>query len=447
MKKLCYLILFTSSILGCSCDAREGEEPEPEIWYEGITVHGFNINIDSRVMTNPEMINPYNYLKNCLDDLITFIPDNTLKTLRSKPIWIENGDGEQIIEYVQNPSSEKAGCIVINDLLSFYDQSVKNQPALLIHYLAQSYYQQHLIQYHSVIRSAYTNAVQSGIYDMVDYNNGTSIEKKTAEAVLSELKYFSELSESYLARNDYFPFDYHDMQDHDNVGFELMESVWGEREIKYYTRYRIKGFSVMVRNEDVNNALTAEALLYLETKLDEVLSLYPEKFTDFMKRRRMWLEIGSGSTTGGAAEYHPGREWLLQNGRIVDKYRCVEISNMRNFIDWSGINQPMMILHELAHMYHDQTYGFDHVKIRSVYETAHNSGKYNSVAYHRGNGEVEYNKVAYAMTNPMEYFAELTEAYFGENDFYPFNREDLYAFDPLGYEVIHDIWSPLNFRE
>ena len=48
---------------------------------------------------------------------------------------------------------------------------------------------------------------------------------------------------------------------------------------------------------------------------------------------------------------------------------------------------------------------------------------------------------AYALTNAKEYFAELTEAYYGFNDFYPFNREQLQAFDPAGYALVEQAWG------
>ena len=43
---------------------------------------------------------------------------------------------------------------------------------------------------------------------------------------------------------------------------------------------------------------------------------------------------------------------------------------------------------------------------------------------------------AYALNGPNEYFAELTEAYFGKNDFYPFNRDDLKHHDPDGFRLV-----------
>jgi len=45
------------------------------------------------------------------------------------------------------------------------------------------------------------------------------------------------------------------------------------------------------------------------------------------------------------------------------------------------------------------------------------------------------------LTNKKEYFSELTEAYFGRNDFYPFSRSDLKEYDPVGYQMMVDCWG------
>ena len=39
------------------------------------------------------------------------------------------------------------------------------------------------------------------------------------------------------------------------------------------------------------------------------------------------------------------------------------------------------------------------------------------------------------------YFAELSEAYFGTNDFYPFVRAELKEHDPRGYALMEKAWS------
>ena len=61
------------------------------------------------------------------------------------------------------------------------------------------------------------------------------------------------------------------------------------------------------------------------------------------------------------------------------------------------------------------------------------------------NDQVERNsgntEKAYAATNKQEYFAELTEAWFWENDFYPYNREELLEHDPLGAAAVEAAWN------
>ena len=48
---------------------------------------------------------------------------------------------------------------------------------------------------------------------------------------------------------------------------------------------------------------------------------------------------------------------------------------------------------------------------------------------------------AYALNNEREYFAELTEAFFGRNDYYPFVATDLAEYDPQGYAVLRQVWG------
>jgi hypothetical protein len=52
---------------------------------------------------------------------------------------------------------------------------------------------------------------------------------------------------------------------------------------------------------------------------------------------------------------------------------------------------------------------------------------YDKVRYIHG-GE----KKAYATTDPKEYFAEISEAYFGKNDFYPFTPGPALTLDRPG---------------
>jgi len=95
-----------------------------------------------------------------------------------------------------------------------------------------------------------------------------------------------------------------------------------------------------------------------------------------------------------------------------------------------------MVLHELAHAYHDQVLGFDHPKVKAAYDAAKKSGTYDKVLI--WNGRVGRH---YAMTNHKEYLAETTEAFFGTNDIYPFVKAELRQHDPAMYALLAELWG------
>jgi dipeptidyl-peptidase-4 len=96
---------------------------------------------------------------------------------------------------------------------------------------------------------------------------------------------------------------------------------------------------------------------------------------------------------------------------------------------------PMMLLHELAHAFHNLVLSFQKGEILRLYEQAKESGTYDNVEPR--NREPQK---AYAMNDQMEYFAETTEAFFGENNFYPFNRVELEQHDPEMFKLLARLW-------
>lgn len=48
------------------------------------------------------------------------------------------------------------------------------------------------------------------------------------------------------------------------------------------------------------------------------------------------------------------------------------------------------------------------------------------------------------MTDPMEYFAETTEAFFSRNDFFPFTRDELHSHDPKMFALLKKLWGVLE---
>ena len=96
----------------------------------------------------------------------------------------------------------------------------------------------------------------------------------------------------------------------------------------------------------------------------------------------------------------------------------------------------MVVLHELAHGYHDQVLGFDDAKIKAAWLRVKESGKFDKVLHIAGK-QVKH----YALTNQMEFFAEMTEAFFGTNDFYPFVRGELKQDFPEIDDLLREVWG------
>ncbi|MBM3493495.1 MAG: hypothetical protein FJX72_04115 [Armatimonadetes bacterium] len=202
-----------------------------------------------------------------------------------------------------------------------------------------------------------------------------------------------------------------------------------------YSVRQMRGWTV-----HVNRALLKErrdlgrrAIELLDAKLLDIERAVPDEPLTALRKVALWLGVDDGHAP--CAEYHPSREWLEKNGYNPAKARCVEIGNAQRFVEWSK-TQPSMILHELAHAYHDQVLGFDHPDIEAAYGRAKQSGTYESVLHAGGKKQRHY-----AMTDAKEYFAELTEAMFGVNDFYPFVRAELALHDPDGYALVRRLWK------
>jgi hypothetical protein len=193
------------------------------------------------------------------------------------------------------------------------------------------------------------------------------------------------------------------------------------------------GFKVIVGADFAEQAEVKQALDLLSDNLATIVKIVKPAHLAKLKTIPIWVQYRYKED--GALWYHTSKEWLLANGYPAEMENAVEISNIENFLHEKD-NQPLQVLHELAHGFQDQFIPDLQDELQAAYDNAVASSKYDSVE-RVGEGKVR----AYALTDITEYFAELTEAYFGENDYYPFNREQLKAFDPKGYKLMQDAWE------
>jgi len=212
-------------------------------------------------------------------------------------------------------------------------------------------------------------------------------------------------------------------------------------DVQGYILKTIEGREVYVGEIALNSHAkkTQQALDLLKTNLQEIDQMAMSKTAkDALKSVNIFVEWEREKR--GAAVYHPNAEWLAKNGWQAEKHETVNIVNISNFINWTSANQPYMVLHELAHAYHNKVLGDENSEVLNAFSQAIESGIYDKVAYFNGI-DTNTRKKAYATANVQEYFAEVTEAYFGKNDFFPFNRKELKDHDPAGYAVVEKVWQ------
>ena len=205
-----------------------------------------------------------------------------------------------------------------------------------------------------------------------------------------------------------------------------------------YKTNMIRGFTILVNPEVYQHeAFTNAFFIELERQIADIQRVLPEDKFKALLPVLTWVEWEK--KPNGAAEYHPSADWLRNNGYNPEKAGGVEINNIRNFVHWSRRTQPAMHLHEMAHAYmfrYVQPGNPNYTALKKAYDNAVATGIHDSVEFINGG-----KKKAYALTDINEYFAELTEAYFLKNDFYPFVREELKDHDPAGYEILKKIWE------
>ena len=201
----------------------------------------------------------------------------------------------------------------------------------------------------------------------------------------------------------------------------------------------IEGWKVNIneRLEKDDPKQLAKALELLTRQLQEIDRVVPPDAVKRLREVTLWMSP-EYKGIGPRAEYHPGAGWLRDNGRDPAMVKGVEFTNVRIF-EAETRRMPNFALHELAHAYHDQVLGNDHKELIATYERAKAGGKYDRVERQDSEGRKSQDR-AYALTSPQEYFAETTEAYFSKNDFQPYDRAELEAFDPAMYKLLESLW-------
>lgn len=206
-------------------------------------------------------------------------------------------------------------------------------------------------------------------------------------------------------------------------------------------KQQIEGWTVYIDPQLLEGPFKDEgdkALKMLANHLQRIAILVPEK--PLAKLREVGIQIEHHHPELGSMQYHPEVDWLNEHGYDPQLVKRVHIPQAAElFSQQQLLKHPAVILHELAHAYHDQVLSFEDPGIIAAYDKAMADGKYENVLLYTGKMVKHY-----ATTDHKEYFAEATEAYFYRNDFYPFVRAELRLHDPTCLAELERVWGKLD---
>ncbi len=216
-----------------------------------------------------------------------------------------------------------------------------------------------------------------------------------------------------------------------------------QQKTKFYdpVEKTIAGWTVLVEPrllEQENADVADKAFEALANHLQRIKYIVPKDRLARLMKLRIWLELDNPVL--GNMQYHPARAWLVAHGHDPRLVKHVHVPHAKALFDprmWA--KHPYVILHELAHSYHDQVLSFDNQAIIETFKDVEKQGIYENVLLYTGK-KVRH----YALSNHKEYFAESTEAYFGVNDFYPFVRAELKEHDPRMFALLQKVWGPVR---
>ena len=197
----------------------------------------------------------------------------------------------------------------------------------------------------------------------------------------------------------------------------------------HYTIQTIEGWKVYVNNALLGNAEHAEvgakALKKLQADLAAVKTLVPDRPLKELLKVPIWLEVDTTNGPHGrtpAFHYHPGADWLKKMDFHPDKHQCVEFSRAAAYAGRPS-REAGVVLHELAHAYHDRVLGFDDPEILA--------------AYKRAVAGTAYPARDWARSNHKEFFCAVTQRYFGPQE----QRDELKERDPDVAKLLNRIWG------
>jgi hypothetical protein len=211
--------------------------------------------------------------------------------------------------------------------------------------------------------------------------------------------------------------------------------------VEGYKLHKIEGFNLLVSKEVLEadtSRFERKPLDVLERELTTIREKMTPQALATLRKLTIWVEwdeklaVGNGRDGSAIAIYYGGHQFGLPRvGKQPVKSKSVTILRMKSL---TAEHQPgndkgrCVLLHEIAHAVEDNLLTPEqHVSVKAAYRQAMERKL--------------YDKAQYVSTNEMEFFAELTCAYFDQLQYFPHNREELKKHDPASFRVLDSVWG------
>ena len=188
-----------------------------------------------------------------------------------------------------------------------------------------------------------------------------------------------------------------------------------------------------------DKAVAQKAVDRLAKNIDKAFYILPDHASFGLPNIRYYLMYGPKARSGGkdnGLEYiHP--KTPADSPSLDPRWGdSIVVYCAENYVWLSDLWAIKSIVHEFAHAYHLHNWPEDQPEIMRPYEEAIKRGLYRKVK------DVDGKTLdsAYATTNQLEYFAELTCMYFAGCNYKPCNRSELKVYDPAGFAMVELFW-------
>jgi hypothetical protein len=204
-----------------------------------------------------------------------------------------------------------------------------------------------------------------------------------------------------------------------------------------YRKESLQGYTVRLAPQAVANKIDCDALVReLDLELKRINRVVPDKALKVLQGVTIWVEWDTPAEKRAVARFFPSVASAKKTGVNPDKGDGVEVPNLKRYLKARQDGAEWVAMHEMAHAYHYLALQDKDGDIQTAHKQAVDRKLYDDVEHFngaRGRG--------YAVTNHWEYFATLSEAYFGKSFNYPYDRPGLLRYDTAGYYLMVDAWG------